>query len=84
MRNLIALPPGRSASRRLFAVLGVRSSPTMRLTSKIGGGKELIIKALPDALDLLTVCVEAGLGFDQAMQKVGRSGTMNCPRLRAV
>jgi tight adherence protein C len=29
-----------------------------------------IFKGLPDALDLLLVCVEAGLGLDAAMQKV--------------
>lgn len=32
--------------------------------------KEEIFLALPDALDLLVVCVEAGLGLDQAMRKV--------------
>ena len=44
--------------------------PTMLISSKIGRRQDSIIKAMPDALDLLTVCVEAGLGFDQAMQKV--------------
>jgi tight adherence protein C len=32
--------------------------------------KQAIFLALPDALDLMVVCVEAGLGLDQAMRKV--------------
>lgn len=32
--------------------------------------KESIFLGLPDALDLMVVCVEAGLGLDQAMRKV--------------
>lgn len=44
--------------------------PQMWLSSKIKRRQENIIKALPDALDLLVICVEAGLGFDMAMGKV--------------
>jgi tight adherence protein C len=44
--------------------------PVMLLRSRIQRRQNIIIKAMPDALDLLTVCVEAGLGFDQAMSKV--------------
>src|SRR6185295_8008500 len=32
--------------------------------------KESIFLGLPDALDLMVVCVEAGLGLEQAMRKV--------------
>jgi tight adherence protein C len=32
--------------------------------------KQAIFLAMPDALDLMVVCVEAGLGLDQAMRKV--------------
>jgi tight adherence protein C len=32
--------------------------------------KQAVFHALPDALDLMVVCVEAGLGLDQAMRKV--------------
>jgi tight adherence protein C len=44
--------------------------PEMLLNSKIQRRQKEIRKAMPDSLDLLTICVEAGLGFDGAMQKV--------------
>lgn len=44
--------------------------PHLMLTSKITRRQNEIRKAMPDALDLLTICVEAGLGFDAAMSKV--------------
>jgi len=44
--------------------------PGTWLGSKISARQDEIIKALPDALDLLTICIEAGLGFDASMQKV--------------
>jgi tight adherence protein C len=44
--------------------------PVLSLGRKIKSRQENIIKSLPDALDLLTICVEAGLGFDAAMGRV--------------
>jgi tight adherence protein C len=44
--------------------------PVLLLRSRISKRQTNIIKALPDALDLLVICVEAGLGFDMAMGKV--------------
>lgn len=44
--------------------------PGVWLGSKISARQKEVLKALPDALDLLTICVEAGLGFDAAMSKV--------------
>lgn len=45
--------------------------PGMWLGQQIKNRKKEITKALPDALDLLTISVEAGLAFDSAMQRVG-------------
>ncbi len=53
----------------LFTILGF-AFPQLWLQSKINGRQREIRKAMPDAMDLLTVCVEAGLGFDAAMSKV--------------
>lgn len=44
--------------------------PAVLVSSKAKRRQKAIVRALPDALDLLTICVEAGLGFDSAMQKV--------------
>ena len=44
--------------------------PVLSLGSKIRKRQHDIIRSLPDALDLLTICVEAGLGFDAAMARV--------------
>lgn len=44
--------------------------PQLYLQSRIQRRQEEVRKAMPDALDLLTICVEAGLGFDAAMSKV--------------
>ena len=44
--------------------------PILSVNSKIQKRQQSIIRALPDALDLLVICVEAGLGFDMAMGKV--------------
>lgn len=57
----------------LYTLLGALLGyilPVMWLSSKIKRRQENIVKALPDALDLLVICVEAGLGFDMAMGKV--------------
>jgi tight adherence protein C len=53
----------------LFSAIGF-AFPGLLLRSRINRRQREIRKAMPDALDLLTICVEAGLGFDAAMSKV--------------
>ena len=45
-------------------------APTFIVRSRIARRQKQMQKALPDALDLLVVCVEAGLGLNQAMVRV--------------
>jgi tight adherence protein C len=44
--------------------------PELLLGLRISRRQKQIRRSMPDALDLLTICVEAGLGFDAAMSKV--------------
>jgi tight adherence protein C len=45
--------------------------PDFWLTGAVKRRRERIRLALPDALDLLIICMEAGLGMDQALIRVG-------------
>jgi tight adherence protein C len=49
--------------------------PNLWLGGRIRSRQKEIQKALPDAHDLLTICVEAGLGFDDAMHRVTEKWT---------
>jgi tight adherence protein C len=44
--------------------------PVVWLTGRVQSKQYEIRRELPNALDLLSVCVDAGLGFDQALQRI--------------
>ena len=52
-----------------FSIIGY-FMPQLLLQSKINSRQNMIRNSMPDALDLLTICVQAGLGFDAAMSRV--------------
>lgn len=65
--------PPEPSKRLLYALVAFGLGfllPQMLLRSKIDRRKQAIIKKFPDALDLMTICVDAGLTFDGAMSQV--------------
>lgn len=74
--SLMLLLPALGQSWVTSVLLGVWAAllgfvaPTFIVRSRIARRQKQMQKALPDALDLLVVCVEAGLGLNQAMVRV--------------
>lgn len=56
-------------------------APDVYLRYRKNGRQEKIFCGLPDALDLLVVCLEAGLGLDAALQKVSEEFHISNPVL---
>jgi tight adherence protein C len=53
----------------------------MWLTSAINKRREQVRIGLPDAIDLLVICMEAGLGIDQALVRIGEELKISYPML---
>lgn len=61
-----------------IAVLGLYL-PNLFISAKAARRQEAIVHGFPDALDLMLVCVEAGLGLEAAMDRVGRELSISHP-----
>jgi tight adherence protein C len=55
--------------------------PRFMLEKKVAKRQEILRLSLPDALDLMVVSIEAGLGLDQAIQHVARELAPSHPQL---
>ena len=55
--------------------------PDIWLGRRIKARQQILRLALPDALDLLVICMEAGLGLDQALLYVGQELRIAHPEL---
>lgn len=68
--NMLSLSPMLRLVTLLVLIMCGAALPDYVLESTIRKRQSSIRKVLADTLDLMTVCVEAGLGLDGAMQKV--------------
>jgi len=58
----------------LLAIL-LYFSPDVFISSRAAERQRAILHDLPDALDQMTICMEAGLGFEAAMARVSQGNT---------
>lgn len=80
LTSLVVLGTSQVVLALLAAVLGYLI-PSVFLGRIVKGFKKEIRNGLPDALDLMIVCVEAGSGLDQALVKTADELAVSYPRL---
>jgi len=79
--GMFKLSPNGELLACLGSVLAGSFGPGIWLKNKIEKRYQLIRKSVPDALDLLVICVEAGLSLDAALGRVAREFGPGAPEL---
>jgi tight adherence protein C len=70
LQSATSSPAFRPILYSALALIVFANLPKIWLRRKVRIRKTEIVKSLPDALDMLSVCADAGLGFDQSVQRV--------------
>jgi len=82
---LLSHDSGRASSVTFLYLIAAASAgyyvPDMILKRKVATRQREIFEGFPDALDLMTVCVEAGLAMDAALARVGAEIGLKSPVL---
>lgn len=83
LRFAVPLPVVKRSFALIAAVGGCLGYylPLMWLRSRTTDRKRILLAEMPDVLDLLVVCVEAGMGLDQAIERVSREVTASAPEM---
>jgi len=81
MQNRVPDNPVMRVALIVFSCAAGWILPKFFLEKRMAKRQEIVRLSLPDALDLLVVSIEAGLGLDQAIQHVARELSVSHPEL---
>lgn len=81
--NLIEIPENLLAPICIGAVLAGFVMPELYVKNVASKRRDILNYVLPEGLDLLTICVEAGLSIDAAFRRVSREMQGSMPELAA-
>ncbi|KLE31231.1 type II secretion system F family protein [Aurantiacibacter luteus] len=79
-------PPGFLALYLFGSILGLAGLmlPSLFIQARADRRREQIVNGFPDALDLMLVCMEAGLGVEAALDRVARETAASHPLVAAL